>query len=426
MARRNRLQRAFGSDPGGTQRSAYSGILSHTEYYTSAAGRAAPCDRAAGVLTSIVGRNGAQRLWKLAGEKIIGQIHQLHQTENAFFASVMNTVAAARAAREHAVEAKQMADVEKALAEEEARRAAGAAALKDAQDAQRAAEAQRNSEMQAKVDAAARREQEERDEEEKKRLQLERAILERMREADLAAAMHAEQQRLVAAEEAERRRERELAAAGQARAAALLAAKTKRRSLRPMPKKVPEYEVKRRKSKAEDDEPAESEVMKYASETMQVSGRSDYYEHVWCTRLQHTKAEIVSKDQLFDALRMVNSNLISPNQIKFCLMALDIVVDTSMGKTAFNYRMFCTIAALSERVTAMDDLLAGMADSLDFRDARALKLKIMKGRQLFYLAEGAKTHGTMSFDELEQICAAGNVDMTVADDLVQAVEDDGR
>lgn len=413
MARRNRLRRGFGTHHGTVRRSMQGGVPSHR------VGEAQPgdgnCDDGSGDAAANAGKLALPRkgfnLWKIAEVKVLGQIHKLHAAENAFFASVMSRVAEARAERERAKEAARIAEAEAALAEMEARRAAAA-------DAQRAEEKRRQAAMQAKLDAAAHREQREIDAAERARLQREREALERQHALALASAAAAEQQRLLDAEEAAHQRTLQMAAA---RASAM----KKRKSLRPLPKKLPEYEAKGRKSRGEE-EVEESEVMRYASETMQLGGRADYYEHVWCNRCGHTKEEVVSKEQLTTALRMVNSDLISPNQIKFCMLALDIVVDTSMGQTVFNYRMFITIAALSERVTAMDEMLAGMLDSLDFRDARALKLKIMKGRQLFYLAEGAKTSGTMSFDELENICAAGNVDMAVADDLVQAVEEDGR
>jgi hypothetical protein len=127
---------------------------------------------------------------------------------------------------------------------------------------------------------------------------------------------------------------------------------------------------------------------------------------------------------------LVASNNISENQIQFALMALDLVQETSLGgpggepgpsegRLPYDFRLFCTIASLSERIVALDSVVG--LESLDFSDGKALHLKVVRARQLFHLSEGAQSTGTMSFEELESICLAGNVDMTFADNLVDSV-----
>jgi len=171
-------------------------------------------------------------------------------------------------------------------------------------------------------------------------------------------------------------------------------------------------------------QPSQSAVMEYATETLG-GGRSQFYKHIWCNKLEHDIDENITKLQLIDALKVVNSDLITETQIKFCLLALD-TVSVASNNAPFDFRMFCVVAALSERVHAVESMMDGAMGALDFSDENTLQLKILKARKLFYLSEGAMASGCMPFDELEHVCLAGHIDMGMAEQLVVMVEDSGR
>jgi hypothetical protein len=69
--------------------------------------------------------------------------------------------------------------------------------------------------------------------------------------------------------------------------------------------------------------------------------------------------------------------LFGPDLLTWCCLHHQFCTASTLQ--AYNYKMFCTIAALSERVKSLDGMLEKMMDGLDFRDANALKLKIMHG-----------------------------------------------
>lgn len=238
--------------------------------------------------------------------------------------------------------------------------------------------------------------------------------------AELAAQQYAEQLRLDA-EAAERLRlERKAAAATKAVAEdvnAMVAEKKKKK----MRFKALPNPVKRRSPPPAEVE--KSAVMEYASETLH-AGRQQYYKFVWCNKLAHGIDEHITKDELIEALKIINGNLITENQIQFCLLALDSVVEAA-NNAPFDFRMFCVVAALSERVHAVEGMIGSAMGSLDFNDGHSLQLKILKARKLFYLSDGAMESGCMTFDELEHVCLAGHIDMEMAEQLVEMVEDSG-
>lgn len=168
---------------------------------------------------------------------------------------------------------------------------------------------------------------------------------------------------------------------------------------------------------------SKSSVMEYASETMG-AGRSQFYKFIWCNKLKHHIDAHITKEELGEALRVVNADLITETQIMYCLLALD-TVSKAANNAPFDFRMFCVVAALSERVHAVEGMMDGAMGALDFRDENALQLKILKARKLFYLSDGAMETGCMTFEELEHVCLAGHIDMEMAEQLVDMVEDSG-
>jgi hypothetical protein len=179
---------------------------------------------------------------------------------------------------------------------------------------------------------------------------------------------------------------------------------------------------------------AHSAITDYACDLSNLGSKDGLYTHVWVTQRGHQIGAQVNQHELVACLKLVASNNISENQIQFALMALDLVQETSHGgpegepgpsegRLPYDFRLFRTIASLSERIVALDSVVS--LESLDFSDGKALHLKVVRARQLFHLSEGAQSTGTMSFEELESICLAGNVDMAFADNLVDAVTERG-
>ena len=161
----------------------------------------------------------------------------------------------------------------------------------------------------------------------------------------------------------------------------------------------------------------ENPLLEFAAETM--SGGRQLHEFIWQKRCGHDLNANVTKEELVCCLRMVN-DLITEDQIKFCLLALDMVAAT-MHDAHFDFKMFCVVAALSKKVSSLGGVMGSAMDRIDFSNGQALELKILKARKLFYLAENTMETGSMSFEDLEHVFLAGGTDMEVADELVDSL-----
>lgn len=75
---------------------------------------------------------------------------------------------------------------------------------------------------------------------------------------------------------------------------------------------------------------------------------------------------------------------------------------------------------------ALDSELLGVVRDLDFDNGEALQHKIMKARSLFYLSEDAQEHGIMSFEEFEQTCRVGGLDLNLTNLIIERTMEQGR
>jgi len=292
--------------------------------------------------------------------------------------------------------------------------------------------------------------------EEKDRLAMMRMLEEdeaRRRAEEAAAAAEAERLRLLAAEAAERGQQehsegikREWIGAKDNvvkavkttkvlkmtlkekadREAAERRAQAERDRLEAARRKRDEQKAKRKSLRKMEPKAQVSQVTQYADMTANHDAdKLKWYLHIWTVKLKHAEDEEVNLDQFKEALRVANRKLITDEEIQFCMSALDIVHDASHHEVPYNYKMFVTLASLADRVKSLEHIMVGHISKIDYGNAKGLEHKILEARKLFYLADGAKTTGMMSFEELEDICSAGGINGEVVDDIINQQMKDG-
>ena len=95
-------------------------------------------------------------------------------------------------------------------------------------------------------------------------------------------------------------------------------------------------------------------VVDYLTHTsVALGGDVHRYKAIWQRDMHLQMTDTVEKDLLLTGLKQVNRGLVTQDDVDFCLMALDVVDETSKVPPTRDFRMFCTIAALSERVRNM-------------------------------------------------------------------------
>ncbi len=85
---------------------------------------------------------------------------------------------------------------------------------------------------------------------------------------------------------------------------------------------------------------------------------------------------------------MINENLISESQTEYVMGILNLIVESSSSGAAdesdglIKFPLFCVIAALSQRIVALESTVARCINKLDLR---ALKTKLFKARDMFVM-----------------------------------------
>ena len=72
-------------------------------------------------------------------------------------------------------------------------------------------------------------------------------------------------------------------------------------------------------------------------------------------------------------LRAVNNSMISDNAIEYCMLALDLLQDTMQQVVPYDFRLFSTLASLSERIIAVATAVTPFIEKMDFKNAVALQ-----------------------------------------------------
>jgi hypothetical protein len=148
------------------------------------------------------------------------------------------------------------------------------------------------------------------------------------------------------------------------------------------------------------------------------------YEHVWTNVLRHTPEQVLAnEEQMLLAMQAVNRN-ITPNDFQYCRLALGIADEASQKKLALTFRLFCVLAALSERFQSAQ--YPGKDGVMEEHNGQMIELKISQARTLFYLSDGAKQDGVMSLEEFHQTCLAGQVHSSVSQAILGSLDEQGK
>ena len=167
------------------------------------------------------------------------------------------------------------------------------------------------------------------------------------------------------------------------------------------------------------------EVVDYLKMTeVSLGGANRLYHHIWFNVCGHEEDETVNDKDFMVALHCVSSNKATDEELQFCKLALDIVDEANKSAATRDYDLFCTMAALSDRVRVQNR--AGHIHHIDFSNTQLLRAKMVQSRALFYLCDGAQTDGLMSLQEFEHTCLAGHVDQRVILAILLKLEEEDK
>eukprot|EP00117_Sycon_ciliatum_P006804 scpid24567/ scgid10177/ len=93
----------------------------------------------------------------------------------------------------------------------------------------------------------------------------------------------------------------------------------------------------------------------------------------------------IDLEQLDFALKAVNNQLISDPEMDFVFHVLELA-----HRPKLDFKLYCLVAALSERVVMLDDMVKKLVNKMDFE---ALEVKMKKVKELFYLLADMEHRG---------------------------------
>lgn len=127
-----------------------------------------------------------------------------------------------------------------------------------------------------------------------------------------------------------------------------------------------------------------------------------HYERVF-TNVDREEKDDIDLYQLDYALKAVNNDLISENEISYVHQILEL-----SQRYRINFRLFTVIAALSEKIVALDDLVKNLINTMDLA---ALETKLKKCKELFYLLDDMDGHrgGVVTINSLSIELTAGGL-----------------
>jgi len=115
--------------------------------------------------------------------------------------------------------------------------------------------------------------------------------------------------------------------------------------------------------------------------------------------------------ELTHALKALNANLINDQEIEYTMRILDLMTSAGVastdeqGQKVITAEQFMCIAALSEKIAALDK---ATKDSLNDMNFDALEKKMMKAKDLFWLNDPEKS-GEIDLDTISIILKAGRI-----------------
>ena len=91
-----------------------------------------------------------------------------------------------------------------------------------------------------------------------------------------------------------------------------------------------------------------------------------------------------------DALQVINADLITPQQTEYVMAILTLVMECQrpVQDKFIKFPLFGVIAALSERIVALDDVVTKCLNKMD---CSALKAKMAKARDMFFVCDPQST-----------------------------------
>jgi len=132
--------------------------------------------------------------------------------------------------------------------------------------------------------------------------------------------------------------------------------------------------------------------------------------------------------ELTRALKTLNANLISDNEIDYTVRVLEMMGGAGIaaknretGLFEITFEQFAAIAALSEKVAALDKATKFTINDMDFD---ALETKMLKAKELFHLND-PKGEGEIPLDTIEVILKAGRIAPEHEEDVMTKLEEKG-
>jgi hypothetical protein len=109
-----------------------------------------------------------------------------------------------------------------------------------------------------------------------------------------------------------------------------------------------------------------------------------FYQRVY-DNVDRDEDDEINISELDFALKSVNYDLISDPELTYVHSILELA-----GRWKLNFRLFSLIAALSEKVVALEDMVKKLINGMDFQ---ALEVKMKKCKELFYLLDSMDSTG---------------------------------
>ena len=107
--------------------------------------------------------------------------------------------------------------------------------------------------------------------------------------------------------------------------------------------------------------------------------------------IDRDKDGVINMTELDFGLKTVNRSMLSNQETQYVTEILEVDPASTL-----NFRMFAVTAALSERVVGLEPVVKRLIDQMDFM---ALRTKLKKSKDLFYLLDERK-EGFVRLDDL--------------------------
>ena len=123
------------------------------------------------------------------------------------------------------------------------------------------------------------------------------------------------------------------------------------------------------------------------------------------------------------ALDVVNKDLMTEKQNDYVMGILGLIMDADKSNRSnlVRFPLFCVLAALSERIVALEATVARCINKLDLT---ALKTKLMKARDMF-LVNDSDGKGVITLDALRIELRAGRISEVHENEAIAELEEEG-